>query len=218
MTSDIENNVLSRLSKSFVALELDDVLELVKEALEMRVQPQSVIKDGLIKGLDVIGSSFSRGESFLSEIIFAGYIMKEAMVIVEPHLKTGDMVSEGKIVVAVVEGDLHDIGKNMAATLFRSAGFEVIDLGVDVPAERIVKVTEEEEADIVALSALLSVVQPYVERTIESLRQSKIGDKVKILLGGRAIEAGMDDRVSADAYAHDAWDGIGKAKALMRAS
>jgi methylmalonyl-CoA mutase cobalamin-binding domain/chain len=218
MTLNIENNVLIRLSKSFIALELDDVIELVKEALEKQIQPQSIIKNGLIKGLEVIGGNFSRGESFLSELIFAGYIMKEAMTIVEPHLKTGDIASEGKIVVATVEGDLHDIGKNMAATLFRSSGFEVIDLGVDVPAERIVKVTEEEEADIVALSALLSVVQPYVERTIESLRQSKIGDKVKILLGGRAIEAGMDDRVSADAYAHDAWDGIGKAKALMRRS
>jgi methanogenic corrinoid protein MtbC1 len=91
-----------------------------------------------------------------------------------------------------------------------------MDLGVDVPASEIVRVAEEEKADIVALSALLSVVEPYVMKTIEALRESSIGDEIKILLGGRAIEAGMAERVKADAYAKDAWDGINKAKELMR--
>jgi len=147
--------------------------------------------------------------------------MKEATTILEPYLESNPLEIEGTIVFATVEGDLHDIGKNITSTLLRSVGFKVIDLGVDVPASEIVRVAEEEKADIVALSALLSVVEPYVMKTIEALRESSIGDKIKILLGGRAIEAGMADRVKADrvkadAYAKDAWDGINKAKELMR--
>ena len=163
----------------------------------------------------MIGKRFSEGESFLSELIFAGHIMKEAMAILEPHLESEALSSEGKIVMATVEGDLHDIGKNIATTMLRSAGFEVIDLGIDVPAEEIERVAKEVDADIVALSALLSVVEPYVEKTVETLRKSRVLGRPKVLLGGRAINAGIAERVRADAYARDAWDGIAKAKELM---
>jgi 5-methyltetrahydrofolate--homocysteine methyltransferase len=209
-----EDDTLNRISKALIDLDIDGTITGVNMALEEGTPPQTIIKEGLSVGLDVIGETFSKGEFFLSELIFAGHIVKEAMVIVEPRLERGTQGSAGKVVMATVEGDLHDIGKNIAATMLKSAGFEIVDLGVDVSAEEIAKVAEEVDADIVALSALLSVVEPYVVKTIEILKRTR-GDSTKVLLGGRASEAGMAERVKADAYANDAWDGMAKAKELM---
>lgn len=215
MTSDMEST-LDRIAGSLIGLDMGGAIEGVNKALEYGISPQTIIKDGLSEGLDVVGKRFADGEFFLSDLIFAGHIMKETTAILEPLLEAEAVESEGVIVFATVEGDLHDIGKNIASTMLKSVGFEVVDLGVDVPAREIVRVAEEVDADIVALSALLSVVEPYVVETVEALRKSKVGDKIKVLLGGRAIEAGMAERVKADAYAMDAWDGISKAKALIK--
>lgn len=209
-----EGGTLNRISKALIDLDIDGTIAGVNVALEDGTPPQMIIKEGLSEGLDVIGEKFVKGEFFLSELIFAGHIVKEAMVIVEPRLEAGTKGSAGKVVLATVEGDLHDIGKNIAATMLKSAGFDVVDLGVDVSAEEIARVVEEVDADIVALSALLSVVEPYVVETIEVLKRTR-GDSTKVLLGGRASEAGMAERVKADAYANDAWDGMAKAKELM---
>ena len=215
MTNEKDRN-LNGIAEALTGLDMGATIEGVNEALELGTSPQTIIKDGLGVGLDIVGKKFSDGEFFLSDLIFAGHIMKEATTILEPHLDSEDSGSEGIIVFATVEGDLHDIGKNIASTMLKSVGFRVVDLGVDVPAAKIVRVAEEEEADIVALSALLSVVEPYVIETIEAIKKSKVGGKTKILLGGRAIEAGMAERVNADAYAQDAWDGIAKARELVK--
>ena len=215
MTNE-KDRILNGIAEALTGLDMGGAIEGVNEALELGTTPQTIIKDGLGVGLDIVGKKFSDGEFFLSDLIFAGHIMKEATAILEPHLDSEASESEGVIVFATVEGDLHDIGKNIASTMLRSVGFKVVDLGVDVPAAEIVRVAEEEEADIVALSALLSVVEPYVVETIEALKGSKVGDKTKVLLGGRAIEAGMAERVKADAYAQDAWDGIAKARELVK--
>ena len=215
MTTETES-ILNGIAEALTGLDIGGTIEGVNKALEQGATPQTIIKNGLGVGLDIVGKKFSDGEFFLSDLIFAGHIMKEATAILDPHLDSEASESEGVIVFATVEGDLHDIGKNIASTMLRSVGFEVVDLGVDVPAAEIVRVAEEVEADIVALSALLSVVEPYVVETIEALKGSKVGNKTKVLLGGRASEAGMAERVKADAYAQDAWDGIAKARELMK--
>ena len=137
------------------------------------------------------------------------------MVLLEPHYKAVDRDYVGRVVIATVEGDLHDIGKNIAISMLRSAGFDVIDLGVDVPAERILEKALENKADIVALSALLSIVQPYLEDAVRTMRSSNSGKKLKILLGGRIVDDEKAREMGADAYAKDAWDGVAKAKTLM---
>ena len=215
MPTEIEST-LSGIAEALTGLDMGGAIEGVNKALELGTTPQTIIKDGLGVGLDVVGKKFAGGEFFLSDLIFAGHIMKEATTILEPHMDLDASESEGVIVFATVEGDLHDIGKNIASTMLKSVGFKVVDLGVDVPAAEIVRVAEEVDADIVALSALLSVVEPYVVGTIDALKGSKVGAKTKVLLGGRAIEAGMAERVKADAYAQDAWDGIAKARELMK--
>lgn len=215
MTTEKEM-ILNGIAEALTGLNITGTIDGVTKALELGETPQTIIKDGLGVGLDVVGKKFSEGEFFLSDLIFAGHIMKEATATLEPHWDSEASESEGVIVFATVEGDLHDIGKNIASTMLKSVGFKVVDLGVDVPAAEIVRVAEEEEADIVALSALLSVVEPYVIKTIEALKGSKVGGRTKVLLGGRAIEAGMAERVKADAYATDAWDGIAKARELVK--
>jgi 5-methyltetrahydrofolate--homocysteine methyltransferase len=197
-----------------VKLDMEMVKEETKKALEKEIPPQQII-NGLSSGMEDVGNKFAQGEYFLSELIWAGEIMKEAMVILEPHYKTADRIYIGRVVIATVEGDLHDIGKNIAISMLRSAGFDVIDLGIDVPAEIILEKTIEYKADIVALSALLSIVQPYLEDAVKTLRSSSSGKKLKILLGGRIVDDEKAIEMGADAYAKDAWDGVAKAKNLM---
>lgn len=197
-----------------VKLDMEMVKEETKKALEAEVSPQLII-DGLSSGMEDVGNKFAQGEFFLSELIWAGEIMKEAMVLLEPHYKAVDRDYIGRVVIATVEGDLHDIGKNIAISMLRSAGFDVIDLGVDVPAERILEKALENKADIVALSALLSIVQPYLEDAVRTMRSSNSGKKLKILLGGRLVDDEKAREMGADAYAKDAWDGVAKAKTLM---
>lgn len=207
--------ILRTLAKVMTALDVEGVKKYAEKALEATIPPKTIIKEGLSAGMEAVGNKFARGEFFLSELIWAGHIMKEAMTLLEPHLQAVDVASAGRVVIATVEGDLHDIGKNIATSMLQAAGFEVIDLGVDVPAEKIVEKAREVEADIVALSALLSNVQPYVEETVKTIRASRIGRTVKILLGGRIVDAEKATKMGADAYARDAWDGIAKAKDLM---
>jgi len=207
--------LLRRLAKVLTALDFEGVKTYTEQALQAAIPPKTIITDGLSAGMEAVGNKFARGEFFLSELIWAGHIMKEAMTLLEPHLHAGDVTSAGRVVIATVEGDLHDIGKNIATSMLQSAGFDVIDLGVDVPAETLVEKVVEVDADIVALSALLSNVQPYVEETVKTIRASRIGRTVKILLGGRIGDAKTAATMGADAYAKDAWDGIAKAKALM---
>lgn len=195
-------------------LDMDGVKEETEKALKAEIPPQQIIK-GLSSGMEEVGKKFAQGEYFLSELIWAGEIMKEAMVILQPHYKAADRAYAGRVVIATVEGDLHDIGKNIAISMLRSAGFEVIDLGIDVPAEQILKKAIEYKADIVALSALISIVQPYLEDAVRTLRSSSSGEKLKILLGGRIVDDEKAREMGADAYAKDAWDGVAKAKNLM---
>jgi 5-methyltetrahydrofolate--homocysteine methyltransferase len=197
-----------------VKLDMELVKEETLKALEAGIPPQQII-EGLSSGMEEVGNKFARGEYFLSELIWAGEIMKTAMGILQPHFQAAARTYTGRVVIATVEGDLHDIGKNIAISMLQSAGFNVIDLGVDVPAEKILQKAIEYKADIVALSALLSIVQPYLEDAVRTLRSASLGNQLKILLGGRIVDDEKAREMGADAYAKDAWDGVAKAKKLM---
>ena len=207
--------LLQSLTQAMINLDLDAVKSQSEHAVTQDIVSQDIIAS-LGKGMQVVGERFAKGEYFLSELIWAGHIMKEAMDIIGPTLTATDAASQGKIVFATVEGDLHDIGKNIAISMLQSAGFEVIDLGVDVPAARIVETAKAEDADIIALSALLSFVEPYVIKTVQAIRDSDIGGTVLILLGGRILDKGKAEEFGADAFARDAWEGVAQANALMQ--
>jgi 5-methyltetrahydrofolate--homocysteine methyltransferase len=197
-----------------ITLDLESVKTQSEKAIGQGIASQHIISS-LGEGMKVVGERFAKGEYFLSELIWAGHIMKEAMALIDPALSAAEIVSRGRIVFATVEGDLHDIGKNIAISMLQSAGFEVIDLGVDVPAARIVETAKTENADIIALSALLSFVEPYVIKTVQAIRNSEIGGHVLILLGGRILDKTKAEQFGADAFARDAWEGVARANELM---
>jgi methylmalonyl-CoA mutase cobalamin-binding domain/chain len=210
-----EKSILANVSNAVINLELEKVLETVNEALSKGITTRKIVLEGLGDGMEKVGAKFASGEFFLSELIFAGHIMERASTILDQNIDQDQANIEGKVLIATAEGDLHDIGKNIVISMLKSAGFEIIDLGVDVGAEEIVKKAEETGPDIIAISALLSVVVPYVEKTVKMIRESRIGGQVKILLGGRALDPERATKMGADAYARDAWEGIAKAKTLM---
>jgi 5-methyltetrahydrofolate--homocysteine methyltransferase len=165
--------------------------------------------------MEVVGEKYERNEYFLAELIMAGETMKEGMKTLEPHLKAGELKRVGKVVIGTVRGDLHDIGKNIVATLLSAAGFDVIDLGVDVPPEKFVEAVKENSPDIVGMSALLTTTMVEMEDIIKELKKAGLRDKVKVIIGGAPITREYAEKIGADAAARDAVEGVNICKSWM---
>jgi corrinoid protein of di/trimethylamine methyltransferase len=200
--------VLARLRDCVVNLDIDGVKRAAKEAIDAGVTPYEAIMEGMAKGMEVVGQKYEAGEYFLAELIMAGETMKEGLSVLEPYMKTGDMKHIGKVVIGTVEGDLHDIGKNVVITLLTASGFEVIDLGVDVPAEKFVEAVKQYKPDIVAMSALLTTTMVNMAKVIKALEQAGLRDKVKIIVGGAPLTEEYAKQIGADAYGRDAVEGV----------
>lgn len=184
------------------------VLELTQLALESNIAPEIIIKQGLTAGTQVVGDKFASKEYFIPDMLASAEAVTEAMDIIRPHLEASDAVTKGKFLIATVKGDIHDIGKNIVAILLRGAGYEVKDLGIDVPPEKIVKVVEEYEPDFLGLSALLTTTMVAMDGTIKALKQNGLRDKVKVLIGGAAVSEEYGQEIGADAYCADAFHAI----------
>ena len=203
-----KQEVLARLRDCVVNLDIDGVKRAAREALEAGVTPYEAIMEGMAKGMEVVGQKYEAGEYFLAELIMAGETMKEGLSVLQPYMKTGDMKHIGKVVIGTVEGDLHDIGKNVVITLLTASGFEVIDLGVDVPAEKFVEAVKQYKPDIVAMSALLTTTMVNMAKVIKALEQAGLRDKVKIIVGGAPLTEEYAKQIGADAYGRDAVEGV----------
>jgi len=198
------NNVRDRM----INLDMDGTLEAVRAALESHVPAYEVVKEGLAKGMEEVGKKYEEGEYFLSELIVSGEIMKDAMTILEPHLKAGDLAIKGTIVIGTVAGDLHDIGKNIVATLLKSAGFRVVDLGVDVPAKRFVEEAKKNDAQAIAMSALLTTTMMEMKNAIDALEQAGTRKRYLVIVGGAALTEEFAAKIGADVYGVDAVDAV----------
>ncbi len=194
------------------------VSDLVVQGLDEGLEANIILSEGLTPGMSTVGDLFHRGEYFLPEMLFSAKAMKSGLEHLESILSTGDSIALGTIVLGTVKGDLHDIGKNIVGMIMKGAGFNVIDLGVDIPAERFVEVILEKKADILALSALLSTTMPAMENTVKAIAESGIKDKVKILVGGAPVTSRFADDIGADGYAEDAPGAVNKAKELLKLS
>jgi 5-methyltetrahydrofolate--homocysteine methyltransferase len=210
-----KQETLAKIANSLAELDSETLKKSLENALHNKISVQEIIREGLGKGMQVVGERYEKGEYFLSELIMAGVTMREGMVLMEPYFKGQTSETRGKILIGTVEGDLHDIGKNIVATMLRSAEFEVHDLGVDVPPETFVKKTEEIKPDIVALSALLSVTLGKVQETIRALSDSSLRKDLKIMIGGSCLNLKIAKELGADAFGRDAWDGVNQAKQLI---
>jgi len=183
----------------------------VAEAVEAGCAPEEIL-NAMISAMDVVGEKFKNGEIFVPEMLIAAKAMKKGVEVLKPHLASGAAGALGKVVIGTVAGDLHDIGKNLVAMMIESAGFEVVDLGVDVPVEKFVAAAEAEDVKIVACSALLTTTMPALEATVAALKAT--GKGYKVMIGGAPINQEFADKVGADAYTADAASAAKKAKEI----
>jgi 5-methyltetrahydrofolate--homocysteine methyltransferase len=205
-----EQKYLESLKEGIVNLDFDTTIKTAKEAMEAGVNPIRAITNGLAEGLWIVGEKFERKEYFLSELVVAAEVMKEATSIIQPYIKEGGARAKGRVVLATVQGDNHDIGKSLVATLLRASGFEVVDLGVDVPTPKIVEAVKEEKPEILGLSALLTVTMPEMGEVIKGLKAAGLREHVKIIVGGSPVTKEFAEKIGADYRAADAVDGVNK--------
>jgi 5-methyltetrahydrofolate--homocysteine methyltransferase len=202
------SEILQRLSDAIVELDIDAIPRLCEEALEAGVPAHEAVIEGMAKGMEVVGQKYEDGEYYLAELIMAGETMKEGMAVVEPHLKPGDMSSAGRCVIGTVKGDLHDIGKNVFASLLKAQNYEVIDLGVDVSPEQFVEAVREHEPQLLAMSALLTTTMGGMGSVIAELEGQGLRDGVKVIVGGAPMTQEFAEEIGADAVASDAVMGV----------
>ena len=204
-----------KLTELIIELEVDDIADAVKEALETDRKDPFEVLNALTKGMDEVGRRYEEKEYYLTELVLAGETMKEAFIILQPALAAADTSSEKtKIILATVKGDNHDIGKNILGSLLLSSGFELYDLGMDVDSEIIVNKVKETGAQIVALSSLLTMTVEEIKVVHEALQVAGLRDKVKMIVGGAPLDMELAKKLGADDFADDAVDGVKHIKEL----
>jgi 5-methyltetrahydrofolate--homocysteine methyltransferase len=209
-------DILQEIADSVVEIDFDLSKKLVRRALRDGVPPMDIILRGLSRGMERVGELYEASEYFEAELIASGQVMQECMEIVEPELEVDEVESPGTVIIGTVKGDLHDIGKNMVVAMLRSAGFEIVDLGVDVPKERFVDAIRSTDGRvIVAMSALLTTTMPAMKEIVQELGDQGLRGRIKILLGGRPVNEKFAMDMGADAYAKDAVAAVRVARGLV---
>ena len=191
------------VAEAVIEGQVDKVAELAQELVDAGEKPSVIIKEGLVAGMDIVGDRFKNNEMFVPEVLISAKSMHAGMDIVKPLLADAESSSAGKVIIGTVEGDLHDIGKNLVAMMIEGAGFDVVDLGIDIPAEELVEAVKEHQPDVLGLSALLTTTMPAMEETIEALKEAGIRDNVKVILGGAPVSEDFAEEIGADGYAAD---------------
>jgi 5-methyltetrahydrofolate--homocysteine methyltransferase len=204
---------LNSLAQAIISGNKDLAEKLTKEALEEGIAPGVVLNEGLVAGMNVVGQKFKANEFYVPEVLIAARAMKSAMEHLRPVLAASGTEPVGRIVIGTVKGDLHDIGKNLVAMMLEGAGFEIVDLGVDVKSDTFVEKAKEKDADIVALSALLTTTMPAMKETVEAVRCA--GLDCKVIIGGAPVTQSFADEIGADGYAPDAASAVDKVKELI---
>ncbi|RLE65754.1 MAG: cobalamin-binding protein [Thermoprotei archaeon] len=211
--------IFNEIKKNMVELDDVKVKQLIEEALKKGVSPTEIVEKSLRPAMVEIGELFEKGEYFLAELVVAGDIFKEVMdeLLLPALRKSGAEIEKlGTVVIGTVKGDLHDIGKSIVASMLRAAGFEVIDLGVDVSPEKFVEAVKKYNANIVGLSALLTTTMLEMKNVIEELKKAGLRDKVKVIVGGAPVTPEFAKEIGADAYARDAVEAVEVCKKLLK--
>lgn len=212
----MSDELFNKMAQCILDGDSDVAIVLANQALEQGLDPLDAINRGFIIGVNKMGESFACGDAFLPELVMAGEAMKAAVAVLEPEMKKRGTERKilGKVVLATVQGDIHEIGKTLVGTMLSSSGFEIHDLGVDVPAERIIEKVKEVDADIVGLSALLTTTMVKQRDVIEALDRGGLRKKVKVMVGGAPVTREWVERIEADGYSEDAIGAVKVAKQL----
>lgn len=192
--------------------------ELTQQALNENIPPGEILNKGLVAGMDVVGVKFKNNEFYVPEVLIAARAMKTAMKVLRPKLIESGIEPIGKFVIGTVKGDLHDIGKNLVSMMLEGAGFEVIDLGVDVTPEKFINTVKEKNARIIAMSALLTTTMLNMKSTIEELNKQQLREQIKVIIGGAPVTQNYADEIGADGYAPDAASAVTEVKRLLNLS
>jgi 5-methyltetrahydrofolate--homocysteine methyltransferase len=217
----VENVLQGRRNRDDEGIEEDlvgrpGVAELVKEALENEIGTDRILLEGLSRGMKMVGEKYESGDYFIPDMLAAAEAVEAGMAVMEPQLvKDGESGGKGRVIMATVEKDLHDIGKNLVSIMLKGAGYTVIDLGIDVPAARIAEAAEEEKADIVGLSALLNTTMINMREVVRQLEQKGLRSRVKVLIGGAPTSEEFASEIGADSYGKDAFAAIREAEKLL---
>ncbi len=206
---------VSLLSKAIEEGNRENAVQLTTEALSAGANPQDIIAHGLQAGMGTVGEKFSSGEYFLPDMLMAARAMNSCLEVLKPLLDKTGIPTIGKVVIGTVKGDMHDIGKNVVATFLKGSGFEVFDLGLNVPDQKFIDEVREKKADILGLSALLTTTMPFMGRIIKALDAAGLRSGVKVLVGGAPITQDYANYIGADAYAHDGGKAIQVCKQLL---
>jgi len=191
------------------------VKELTQQALAEGVAPGEIISKYLIPAMAEVGDRFERNEFYVPELLIAARAMQGALAILKPLLTDTDLKPAAKVVIGTVKGDLHDIGKNLVSMMLQGAGFEIVDLGVDVPPDKFVDAVKQSKADVVALSALLTTTMPSMKTTIDALQAAGLRERVKVIIGGAPVTQRYADEIGADGYAPDANSAVRRTRQLL---
>ena len=207
--------ILSEISKQLEAGNDEKVYELTNDAIGSKIDPKIILNDGLISGMNVIGEQFRKHEIFLPDVLLAAKAMYAGMELLKPHFIKDEIPTLGKIVIGTVKGDLHDLGKNLVGIMLKGAGFEVIDLGKDVPPVQFVETAKEERANLIGMSALLTTTLPVMQEVIHLLKQNNLNSNIKTIIGGAPVSKEYAEKIGADAFGFDASNSVIIAKELM---
>jgi corrinoid protein of di/trimethylamine methyltransferase len=216
MTEELFN----KMAQSVLDGDTDAAIVLAQQAIASGIDPLEAITNGFVKGVNQVGENFSCGQAFLPELVMAGEAMKAAVSTLEPEMQKRGLERKmlGKVVLATVEGDIHEIGKSLVGTMLSASGFQVFDLGVDVPAEKIIAKILEVDADLVGLSALLTTTMVKQKEVIDELDKRGLRKKVKVMVGGAPVTRDWVQKIEADGYSEDAIGAVGLAKQLVGAA
>jgi 5-methyltetrahydrofolate--homocysteine methyltransferase len=206
---------LNKVSEALQRGDAEKVGELVKKALEEKLTPKEILENGLIKGMSIIGGKFKRNEVYVPEVLIAARAMHAGMDILRPKLVETGVKNIGKVAIGTVKGDLHDIGKNLVKMMLEGAGFEVIDLGADINADKFVKAVKEHQPNILCMSALLTTTMVNMTEVIKAIESAGLRDKLKIMIGGAPITQNYAEQITADGYSPDAASAVDKAKTFI---
>lgn len=208
------DNILDRISNAVVDGQLDQITSLTNAALASGLTAKDVLDKGLMPGMDIIGVGFKRGDKFIPEVLLAATTMQVVLDILKPLLIQAGEKMAGKVVIGTVKGDVHDIGKKLVGMMLEGAGFEVVDIGKDVPIDKFVDAVREEQPDLIAMSALLTTTMVSMSQTIAALKEAGLREKVKIMIGGAPVTADYAIQIGADGYAANAPEAVDLAMRL----
>jgi len=209
---------LKEIADNLIKGKAPEVKELVQRAIDEGEDVEKVLNEGLVAGMSVVGAKFKANEFYVPEVLIAARAMKAGMGILRPILAEKNIKGIGTVVLGTVRGDLHDIGKNLVAMMLEGAGFEIIDLGVDVSPEKFIETAKEKKADLVGLSALLTTTMPSMKDVVKAVGDSGLKDKVKVMIGGAPLTQSYADEIGADGYAPDAASAVDEVKQLLGVS